>query len=760
MKHKSFIILLITTALLSPFTLAQNQQHQHRHGKDNTFLIQGTVENMDEEPVSNAVVLIPELGISVQTDQSGRFKFTGLKRGNYHIEVYADDYMDFISDGFHLKKDKTHFNIILSKKLSEEVVVTATRTQKLYAEVPVKTEVITHRDIEQKQAQNLADSLSLTTGVRVENKCQNCNFTQVRINGLEGKYSQILINNSPVFSSMIGVYGLEQIPSEMLDRVEVVKGGGSSLYGGNAVAGVVNVITKEPQSNQTSVEMHQESLAGNPFTNVGFRSTLVSEGGNTKGFLFADFRKRAPVELNGDNFSELGKLKNTSFGLNLYNHFPNIKGRLKMGFFRIHEERRGGDLFEKPPHEAHLAEWVQSDLIEFSADWDHYLRQNLYYNLSFSFMDAKRDTYYGAHKDPNAYGSTKNPVLFLNSQVNYQADSHLFTLGAQFKGENLQDKALGYNRVIDDEYNELGVFFQDDVKMSETFSLLAGLRMSHHSMVEHFIFNPRMSLLVNLTSDLAWRTTFSTGFRAPQIFNEDLHITQVGGEGMIIENSPDLKEETSYSLSSGIDFGREMGQNLLQFSLEGFFTLLTDSFTLSKKEYDPRENALVFERINGPDSRVYGVSLDFGYKRGNRLNLSVGWTFQKSRRQKPEPDFHTKHFFRTPQSYGYARLNYINPRWVCVGVSAEYTGRMKVPHFAGYIPEDKLETTQPFLVVDAKIHRPFPVTSSYKVILFLGAYNIFDSYQPDLDRGVERDSGYVYGPAKPRSFYGGFEFSF
>jgi outer membrane receptor for ferrienterochelin and colicins len=760
MRFRHIILTLVLFSLFTSLTYAQQQRMQRRQELGNLVSLEGKVEDMQNEPVVGALILIPELGISVKTDSYGRFQITSIKPGSYHVEVYREGYMDYISDSINLESDRSDFHIILSKKLSEEIVVTATRTQRLYSEVPVKTEIITQTDIKNKQSQNLAESLSLTTGIRVENKCQNCNFTQVRINGMEGKYSQVLINNSPIFSSMIGVYGLEQIPSEMLDRIEVVKGGGSALYGGNAVAGVINVITREPKSNLTLINMHQESISGNPFSNIGFRSSLVSESENTKAFLFANYKNRRPVDLDGDNFSELGSLDDTSFGIDFYNHFPGIKGKLKLSFFRIFEDRRGGDLFEKPPHEANLAEWIKSDLVNLSVDWDHYLRENLYYNVSLSYLDAKRETYYGSHKDLQAYGNTQNPILFLNSQINYQSGSHLFTLGAQYKGEDLTDRALGYDRMIEDEYNELGLFIQDDLSLSQTFSLLTGLRVSKHSVLDHLIFIPRMSVLVNFSSELGWRTTLSTGYRAPQIFDEDLHITQVGGEGMIIDNSPDLKEERSYSLSTGLDYGREFGQNLIQLSVESFYTLLLDTFILHKKLYDPRENALVFGRINGSESKTYGVSFDMGYRWKNRFSLTLGWTLQRSRLQEPEPDFNTRHFFRTPRSYGYAKLNYTNPNIFNIEASAEYTGIMKVPHFAGYIFEDRLETTDPFVVLDIKLRRPINLSSQYKVTVSLGAFNLLDAYQKDLDKGVNRDSGYVYGPSRPRSIYAGFEFSF
>jgi len=728
-------------------------------GEAGLLRLSGQVVSYEGEPVGKAVVLIPEIQKTTETDKNGEFEIYAVPPGRYHVEVYAEGYVDYHSDFFDLKQSMTAA-INLIKKLSEEIVVTATQTPKLYAEVPVKTEIITAREIEQKGASQLAESLSLITGLRVENNCQNCNFTQVRINGMEGKYSQILIDSSPVFSSMIGVYGLEQIPTEMLNRIEVVKGGGSALYGGNAVAGVINVLTQEPKGNSTTIKLHQQSNKGEPYTNMGFRSGLVTKDGNTKAFLFANYKGRQPVDLNGDGFSEIGRLKSTNFGLNLYNSFSGIRGRLKLGFYRIAEDRRGGDLFDLPPHEANIAEWINSDLLGFSSDWNHYLSDKLYYSVSFSHVHAQRDTYYGAEKDLNAYGSTENPVTYLNTQLNYHIGSHLLSTGFQFKGEIIRDQAVAYGREIDDNYNEFGLFAQDDVKLNKTFSLLAGLRLSKHSLIDKLIFNPRMSVLINFLKDMSWRTTFSSGYRAPQVFDEDLHITQVGGEGMVIENSPELKEEKSYSVSTGFDYGKELGRNRFQFSVEGFYTLLTDAFVLDEKEYDPREKAMVFERVNGSNAKVYGISADIGYRLGSYLFLKAGLTLQRSRLDEPEPDFGSRGLFRTPDSYGYASLGYQNSRIVDVNLSLEYTGKMRIPHYAGYIEEDRLETGQTFWVLNAKLKKPFHFGQKSKINVFLGMYNLFDSFQKDLDKGVYRDAGYVYGPSRPRSVYTGFEFSF
>jgi len=133
---------------------------------------------------------------------------------------------------------------------------------------------------------------------------------------------------------------------------------------------------------------------------------------------------------------------------------------------------------------------------------------------------------------------------------------------------------------------------------------------------------------------------------------------------------------------------------------------------------------------------------------------------QRSRLDEPEPDFGSRDFFRTPNSYGYASLNYQRSGFLEANLSLEYTGKMKIPHLAGYIDEDRLESSPNFWVVDIKLKKPFYPNRQNEFSLFVGIYNLFDSYQKDLDLGVYRDSGYVYGPSRPRSFYTGFEFSF
>lgn len=756
---KKALIAALTIVLFISLSFGQARNRNRSPGGNETRPpgIRGRVTESDRVPVTGAVVLIPELALSTKTDADGRFAFPEVSSGEGHIEIHAAGYLTYISDAFDFSKGAPGLNVTLFRIPSEEVVVTATRTAKMFAETPVKTEVITGASIENKDAANLASALALTTGVRVENNCQNCNFTQVRINGMEGKYSQVLIDSSPVMSAMTGVYGLEQIPAEMVDRIEIVKGAGSALYGGNAVAGVINVITKEPQVNSVDLKVRQEAIDGKPATNLGFHSGFVSKNMDTKVFLFADHQRREAVDIDRDGISELGRLNSSSFGANVYHDFEGIGGKLKMGFFHIHEERRGGDRLSLPPQETGITEWVKSDQLCLNASWDHSLSALTHYALGLSYMDARRETYYGSHQDPNAYGKTRNPLFHFSSQVNHQAGAHLLSFGVQYKRDKLKDEALGYGRIIDQTYGEGGVFLQDEWKPAAWATILGGLRLDKHSALDRVIVNPRASLLAGITKDLALRVSVSTGYRAPQVFDEDLHITQVGGEGLVIVNSPDLKEERALSLFAGLDYGRQWGDRLLQLSVEGFRTRVTDAFIF--REIEAGDNSRVLQRINGSGAVVEGLSLNAGVMTGSGLNLSTGWTVQRSRLDSPEPEFGSRCFFRTPDVYGFVRLGGSVPSIADVEISFDYTGSMRVPHYAGYIGRDRLEQTKGMGVTNIRLKRNLLVTGEH-CSLILGIFNVLNTMQQDLDKGIDRDSGYVYGPARPRTFYVGLDVGF
>lgn len=724
--------------------------------------IEGFVLDESGSGVSGVEIVVPQKSLTVKTSHSGYYKVVVTGKGALHIEAYKSGYLPASTDMFKLGSGSilTIPKLVLQKSPLEEVVVTGTATPKLYRETPVKTAVASKLEIEKKGAVSLADSLEIMTGVRVEDNCQNCNFTQVRINGMEGKYSQILVNGLPVVSALAGVYLLEQVPANMIDKLEVVKGGGSALYGGNAVAGVVNVITKEPQKSGSRFSLMQEAISGAPNSVLNFNTDYVSKNLNTAATFYTNYQRRQAMDYDDDDFSDLGELTNLSIGSKFNHYFNTINGKLKASFNVIIEDRRGGNKLDQPEHFADIAESIRTRRADLGIGWEQTLDTASTLKFEGSFSYTKRNSYYGAEQDPNAYGSTTNPVFYGTLvYTNMQDHRHGIVAGVSFRSDSIKDLAPAYNRVIDETYTDLGLFIQDEIELiHDKASLLVGVRGDKHSEVEKMIFSPRASLLYNGLKNLTVRATYSTGFRAPQVFDEDLHITQVGGEGQLIVNREGLNEEKSSSFTIGFDYGKSSVNRLYQFSLNGFYNRLNGAFAL--EEIEPQPNARVFERFNSEGASVYGIEVEAGYKAAGKFEFFTGWTFQTSRLDEPEPDFNSKKMFRSPDVYGSARLDITLGKLGNLRTEMSYTGSMKVPHFAGYIDEDRLEESPSFTVFNLSFSKTLGKSNRRAITLTGSVYNIFDRYQKDLDKGVYRDAGYIYGPRLPRTFRLGLRYSF
>jgi outer membrane receptor for ferrienterochelin and colicins len=753
------ITIIITCFLFIPATQELIKIDKSKYKK----AIEGLVVDENGNGVYDATIILVEKNITTQTSRTGHFVLEFLGGGALHIEVSKPGYLPCSTEYFKTgKKVLIRLpKIVMVSSPLEEVVVTGTATPKKYLEAPVKTAVATKNEIEKQGSQTLADSLEIFTGVRVENNCQNCNFTQVRINGMEGKYSQILINNLPVFSALAGVYGLEQIPANMVEKLEIVKGGGSALYGGNAVAGVINVILKEPVKSGNHLSLTQGFVnSTEPDTGIDFNHDYVSKDKNSRNTFFAHYQRREPMDYDGDGFSDLGELTSISAGSYFTHFFHKINGKFKLNASVIHEDRRGGNKFDLPEHFADIAESIRTYRIDAGMGWEQIFGKTSVLKINQAYSFIRRESYYGAEQDINAYGETRNPVFYADINYNnFSLKNHNLLAGLNFRSDQLSDRAPAYDRILNETYTDLGFFFQDEISLvPDKLSLLAGARTDKHSAIDTFILSPRASLIYKGIKNIVLRTSYSSGFRAPQVFDEDLHITQVGGEGMLIVNGDNLKEERSYSLALGLDFGHQKNGRLVQFSIGGFTNQLKDVFTL--REVDMIENARVFERFNSGRARVYGVEAELGYIVSGKFEISTGWTFQKSLYDEPEPDFNSEDFFRTPELYGYLRLDWHISRKLELIADINYTGSMKVPHFAGYIEEDILESSDPFTVINVRVNKKINFNNGSVITLTAAVLNVLDSFQKDLDKGIYRDAGYVYGPRIPRTFRLGLKYSF
>ena len=244
---KHILALVLTVVCISLYAVNPIKEGNMISGH---VIVKGTEEN-----IPYATILIKENGQGTVSNEEGQFEFRKLPAGKYTLRVSAVGYKTQEKE-VTVSKDFTavvHFPMAEESFMTDEVVVSANRNEVSRKNAPVVVNVMSTKLFEMVNSTDLAKTLNYQSGLRVENNCQNCGFPQVRINGLEGPYSQILINSRPIISALSGVYGLEQIPVNMIERVEVVRGGGSALFGANAVGGTINIITKDPISNSFQV---------------------------------------------------------------------------------------------------------------------------------------------------------------------------------------------------------------------------------------------------------------------------------------------------------------------------------------------------------------------------------------------------------------------------------------------------------------------------------------------------------------------------
>jgi outer membrane receptor for ferrienterochelin and colicins len=748
-KFNNILLFTLVLTLVVSLAVAEEMAMDDNRLKK-AVSVSGKVYSPFGNAIAGATVMIAETGQKVKTDSRGIFKFNEVWVANATLRATTSEYEDVSLKVLNLRNplpELLKINFKEMRTFESTIVITGTREEKLLKDVPVRTEVISSETIEQKGAANLADALDMSTGLRVENDCQNCGFNQLRINGLEGGYSQILFNGINAFSSLAGVYGLEQIPAIVIDRVEVIKGGGSALYGAGAVGGVVNVLTKQPIETTAAFEATLLSTDGEPGGFARGWGSWVSEDSKTSFFVYGNFDKRNEYDRNGDGYTELGRLQSESGGGRFFQRMLNDTAELQVGFEVIHEDRRGGVNLDLQPEETELTEWIESTRKAITVDWNHVLDSKQYYKLQFSRAQLDRDTYYGGGFDANAYGSTENPHTNLAFTYHYDLDQHKLLGGIQYEKDEIDDFHPGYNHRIELDYDVWGLFVQDDFKITEQFSILAGLRADNHSEVSDTIFSPRVSAMFSPAENFRIRANFAKGFKAPVVFDEDLHILVSGGEPSFHVNDPDLKEETATSYSLSAEFTNQTEEYAFRLEANGFYTELEDTFVLDEIELD--DSIKLFNRINGGSSKVYGVEFNTELNFSYGLTLQAGFTSQRTSLDEPEPDFGAEELFRTPDNYGFLSAMYSNDSYSLSG-SINYTGSMLAPHYAGWIEEDVLEETEDFWVVNSRLEVPLKVNGR-EISLIANAYNIFDQFQDDFDLGPDRDAGYVYGPRKPRT---------
>ena len=667
-----------------------------------------------EEGIPFATVMILGTNRGAVSNEEGQFEFRKLAAGKYTLRVQVMGYKTQ-EKTITVSAEATsvvHFQMEEVSFTTDEVVVSANRNEVSRKAAPVVVNVMSAKLFETVNSTDLAKSLNFQSGLRVENNCQNCGFPQVRINGLEGPYSQILINSRPIISALSGVYGLEQIPVNMIERVEVVRGGGSALFGANAVGGTINIITKDPINNSFQVASTMSNMNGKSWEQyMGGNVSLVAKDNSYGIALYETYRNRNPYDADGDGFSELGKLNMNTFGMRAY-YRPNYFSRINVEYHTTNEFRRGGNKFNLQPHEADITEQTKHIINSGGVSYDRYWGEKHKMSVYGSVQHTDRNSYYGAQKDMNAYGKTNDLTWVVGGMYVGNMDRCLFapatfTGGVEYQSNSLHDVMTGYHRDMQQDVRIAGGFVQNEWRLNR-WTMLVGARLDKHNLIDHPIFSPRVNFLYKPSDNLQARLTYSTGFRAPQAYDEDLHVTAVGGEGVQIRLADGLREECSNSFSGSVDWSFPMGHWQSNILLEGFYTDLHHVFVLEDIGEDQNGDKIK-ERRNGSGAKVYGVNLDAKVAHGREAQLQLGFTVQRSRYNRAEvwtsegeEEQTTKRMPRTPDYYGYFTFTSAPLKNFDFSLSGTYTGKMIVPHMAGYIEKSRMEHTPQFMDLNLK----------------------------------------------------------
>ncbi|WP_339613989.1 TonB-dependent receptor [uncultured Winogradskyella sp.] len=753
--------------------------------------IKGSV-TFDNESIAYAKLTFSGNGnYSTFSDENGNFK-VDMPFGAYKIKVR--------SLGLKVKtqtieidsNNSTDLKIILVEDFLglDEVVVSATRNRVNKKEAPIIVNTLGEKLINATQALTVSETLNYAPGVRVETNCQNCGFTQVRLNGLDGSYSQILVNSRAVFSALSGVYGLEQIPTQIIDRVEIVRSGGSALFGSNAIAGTVNIITKDPVLNTWEVGSYLGLVDGDtPDRVLNFNASIVADDLKSGATFYGVHRDRDEWDANGDGFTEMVALKNTTFGTKFYVK-PTDLSRLTVDATVINEYRRGGDRLDLAPHFTDITEELTHNTVMGGVSYDFENKKNTnYYSIYSSAQYTDRGSYYGGlgggntAQDSttalNAYGTTKDLAWASGFQFTKKFKRDVLTTGIEHNLSSTEDIISGYNKLIDQDVNATGLYAQYEWKPNLKFSALIGTRLDYVNVdgiyrvgdiernvdISQTALNPRLTLAYAFNDDLKFRGGYARGFRAPQAFNEDLHISSVGGEPQFVILSNDIKPEYSNAFTGSFNYTKDFNTTQTNFLIEGFFTNIVDPFTLVSTGVQFDNGSILEEVRNGEGARVYGANFEFGVSPSKKWLFQIGGTLQRSEYENDqllfeadgsnpsESDILISEFVRNPNVYGYLNSNWTPSEKFSLSVTGTYTGEMIVPLVVSDTGFLSLNKSPTFFDMNINAETHFDFSEDFQLTLNAGVKNMFNSFQDDFDVGPTRDSDYVYGPAMPRTFF-------
>lgn len=633
-----------------------------------TSSIKGSITDKNGEVVSWATISIPALNIGTTTDSAGTYILTGVPAGNWELEVkyvgYQPHHTRIRTNG---TTPATKDIILMGEGASlDEVVVSGTMKEVSKLDSPVPVEVYTAKFFKANPAPSVFDALQNINGVRPQLNCNICNTGDIHINGLEGPYTMVLIDGMPIVSGLSTVYGLSGIPQSLIDRVEVVKGPASTLYGSEAVGGLINIITKNPKTTPllsvdafgTSWGEINADLAGKFNVSDKIQSLL---GANY-------FNYQNPIDNNNDHFTDV-TLQHRISVFNKWNFERKDNRVFSFAARYIYEDRWGGEMNWGPQYRG--GDEVYGESI-YTSRWELFGTYQLPVKEHILFMFSAN-----GHDQNSVYGNT--PFLadqyigFGQLTWTKLMGSHDLLAGLTYRYTYYDDNTPATADANDLSINNPthtrlpGLFLQDEITLNATNKLLLGARYDYNS-IHGSIFTPRINYKWN-TSDKnnVLRISFGNGYRVANVFTED-HSALTGAREVVFEG--DLSPETSWN--GNLNFVKKIplsSGGIIGFDATAFYTYFNNKIIA---DYDTDAQKILYGNLDG-HAVSQGISLNIDLALMNGLKLNAGATamdvYSVEEGQRIQQLFTEKFTGVWSANYTFKRL----------GITLDYTGNLYGP---------------------------------------------------------------------------------
>ncbi|MBK8669729.1 MAG: TonB-dependent receptor [Saprospiraceae bacterium] len=700
--------------------------------------ISGTVTSESGEPLSFATIFILDTSTGTTADMDGEFKIPYTSRK----AIVIASYIGYETDTMSWELGKTiQFRLKSSSAILDEVVVSGTMKEVTIMNSPIPIEVYTPVFFRRNPTPNLFTALENVNGVRPQLNCNVCNTGDIHINGMEGPYTMVMIDGMPIVSALSTVYGLMGIPNSMVQRIEVVKGPASTLYGSEAVGGLINVITKNPeQASKLSMDINVTNYQDFN-VDIGTRIKL----GKATSMLSANvFHFDKLWDINGDNFTDITLQKRVSL-FNKWNFRRKENRTASMAVRYVWEDRWGGELQWTPAFrggDSIYGESIRTNRIELIGNYQLPTKEKLVFSYS-----------YNLHDQNSVYGKTeylaKQQIGFSQLTWDKSIKSHDLLAGIAFRFTYYDDNTPVTAEVGDKNKPSKvylpGIFIQDEISLSKRQKLLCGLRYDYNS--DHGnILTPRLNYKWTPNENNTFRMGFGNGFRVANVFSED-HAALTGAREVIIASN--LKPEKSYNfnINHTIRLFPSFGYLTLDGSL--FYTYFTNRIVA---DLFTDANKVIFDNLNGHSvSRGGTLNTQFNFTNGFKIMAGGTWMDVFIREQDNVSGSTTKiNQIQTPGFTGTWTISYT---FVKSDITLDYTGNVTGPMRLPVVPNDYRPEYSPWfsiqnIQVTKRFKKGVEVYGGLKNLLnFIPNDPILRAYDP-FDKKIEINNpfGYTFDP--------------